>query len=76
MVFSEGLPWPDATTALQYSSARKYFVAGAAPIWLRAMSPEPPCSLRASSPTLGYQDTPCLAWPSPLTSFALLSVPR
>ena len=31
MVFSEGLPWPDAETELQYSSARKFFLVGTLP---------------------------------------------
>ena len=28
LVFSDGLPWPDDETVLQYSSARKFFVVG------------------------------------------------
>jgi len=28
LVFSDGLPWPDDESVLQYSSARKFFVVG------------------------------------------------
>ena len=37
VVFSEGLPWPDAETELQYSSARKFFLVGA----LKSLACEP-----------------------------------
>jgi len=37
VVFSEGLPWPDAETELHYSSARKFFLVGA----LKSLAYEP-----------------------------------